>query len=98
MRQHRVEITATAEAHIRAITEWWRANRESNIFLDELAQAFAQLAIVPFLGPDYPQAPGTRRLQLRRSRYHVYYTVDTLRQIITVKAVWHMSRGGGPPL
>lgn len=33
---------------------------------------------------------------LPRSRYHVFYSVDG--NLVKVRAVWHASRGKGPPL
>ena len=41
-------------------------------------------------------SPGTRRLLLKGTRYHVYYvSVDGE---VRVLAIWHAKRGAGPPL
>jgi hypothetical protein len=33
-----------------------------------------------------------------RTRYHVYFAVEDARALVRVYAVWHASRGHGPPL
>lgn len=39
-----------------------------------------------------------RRILLHNSRYHVYYTADSDRREVMVRAVWHAARGQGPEL
>lgn len=96
----RVRTTSEADEHVRAIDEWWREHRKaaSSLFLDELDAAFALIASAPDVGRPYRRSPvdGTRRVLLARSRYHVYYV--TLDNEPVVLAVWHASRGSGPPL
>jgi plasmid stabilization system protein ParE len=96
----RVSTTPEADAQVRAIDEWWRENRLAarDLFLRELAAAFETMAHTPLLGRVYRQSPvpGTRRILLKRCRYHVYYVVHAGE--ITVLAVWHAGRGAGPPL
>lgn len=36
--------------------------------------------------------PGIRRLLLKHSRYHVYYTVDHSRRRVELLAIWHAQR------
>ena len=89
-----------ADAQVHAIDEWWRRNRLAapDPFLDELASAFRIIEYAPRLGRVYRQSPvpGTRRILLKRSRYHVYYVA--LDKEVRVFAVWHAQRGAGPPL
>jgi hypothetical protein len=33
-----------------------------------------------------------------RSRYHLYYEMETASRLVTILAVWHVSRGQGPAL
>jgi plasmid stabilization system protein ParE len=33
-----------------------------------------------------------------RSRYHLYYEVDLASRLVTILAVWHVSRRQGPKL
>jgi plasmid stabilization system protein ParE len=67
-------------------------------FSTRLAAAFALIASAPNVGHPYRRSPvgGTRRVLLARSRYHVYYA--PLDDALVVLAVWHASRGSGPPL
>jgi hypothetical protein len=37
-----------------------------------------------------------RKVRLPRTRYALYFTIDG--EIITVHALWHGTRGSGPPL
>ena len=94
-------VTTTPEggAQIRTIDDWWRENRRAspNLFLDELSDAFEILARAPQIGRLYrrSQVPGTRRLLLRVTRYHVDYVPRE--DEVRVLAVWHGERGVGPP-
>lgn len=95
-----VTTTPEADAQIRTIDAWWRENRRAapNLFLDELSAAFEVVARAPLIGRLYRQSPvpGTRRVLLKGTRYHVYY-VPTEHQVL-ILAVWHGKRGVGPPL
>jgi plasmid stabilization system protein ParE len=95
-----VRATPEADAQISEVDDWWRTNRRSSpdLFLEELTAAFNLIGDAPQLGRLYRQSPvpGTRRVLLKGTRYHVYYVPrpDELR----VLAVWHAQRGVGPPL
>ncbi len=95
-----VITTPEADSQIRGIDDWWREHRRASpdLFLDELANAFDILARAPQIGRRYRRSPvpGTRRLLLRATRYHVYY-VQREREVM-VLAVWHGERRAGPPL
>lgn len=95
-----VVTTPEADSQITTIDDWWRENRGASpdLFLEELSNAFEILARAPQIGRRYVQSPvpGTRRLLLRATRYHVYYV--PLEQVVMVIAVWHATRGFGPPL
>lgn len=72
-----VRTTPEAGDQIGAIDEWWRRNRLAapDLFLDELAGSFEIIGHTPQIGRVYRQSPvpGTRRILLKGSRYHVYY-------------------------
>lgn len=95
-----VGTTPEADTQIREIDDWWRKNRHSSpdLFLDELASSFNIISDAPHLGRLYRQSPvpGTRRVLLKGTRYHVYYVPSA--DEVTVLAVWHARRGAGPPL
>ena len=95
-----VTTTHEADAQIRTINDWWRENRRASpdLFFVELSGAFEIIAGAPHIGRPYRRSPipGTRRILLRATRYHVYYVpVD---HEVKVLAVWHGARGVGPPL
>ena len=102
MTRFAVQITAGAESQARTIEAWWAANRpkSTGLFAREFAAAIEQLAIAPRASSPYAvQRPlGTRRLLLRRSGYHVYYTIDEPGSVVTIRAVWHAARGRSPRL
>lgn len=95
-----VRTTPEADAQIRSIDAWWRANRAGSpeLFTVELTSAFELIGHTPNMGRLYRRSPvtGTRRLLLKSTRYHVYYapTLDH----VNVLAVWHGHRGVGPRL
>lgn len=95
-----VRTTPEVDAQMRAIDDWWRSNRPSSpsLFLTEVAAAFEIIAATPHIGRRYRQSPvpGTRRILLKGTRYHVYYARHA--DELIVLAVWHAQRGVGPPL
>lgn len=72
-----VRTTPETDAQIRNIDDWWHENRSSapNLFRDELTASFDVIGHTPRIGRLYRQSPvpGTRRVLLKSSRYHVYY-------------------------
>jgi plasmid stabilization system protein ParE len=72
-----VRTTPEADAQIGAVDDWWRRNRLAapDLFLEELAASFDVIGYTPQIGRLYRQSPvpGTRRVLLTGSRYHVYY-------------------------
>ena len=53
----------------------------------------------PFTGvPLRGRHRGLRRLVLHKTRYYVYYRVFDAAREVEVVAVWHTSKGMGPPL
>jgi hypothetical protein len=68
------------------------------LFEDELAEAGALLESGPLLARVFDEVGGrvVRRAPLPRTRYALYFTVGD--ELVTVHALWHGSRGSGPPL
>jgi len=95
-----VRSTPEADAQIREIDGWWRTNRRSSpdLFLEELTASFNIIGDAPQIGRLYRRSPvpGTRRVLLKATRYHVYYV--PLADEVRVLAVWHARRGVAPPL
>jgi len=95
-----VRTTPEADAQIRDIDDWWCRNRPASpdLFIDELTASFNIISHAPSIGRAYRHSPvpGTRRVLLKGTRYHVYYVSRASE--VTVLAVWHAQRGVGPPL
>jgi plasmid stabilization system protein ParE len=101
MAAHSVALSATAERQVRVIVAWLEQNQPDavSLFTSELAAAVEQLEHLPRLGSAYELSrPGVRRLRLRRSEHHVYYTVNDATRTVVVRAVWHCARGRRPRL
>lgn len=93
-----VITTAEADEHARAITRWWEGTGLGGRFVDDLARAFARLRELPYSGAPSRAHPGVRTLALRRWRVQLYYQVDAVATLVVIRAVWHTSRDGAPPL
>ncbi len=95
-----VVTTPVSDDHIQAIDAWWRENRAAaaGLFAEELAACVELLGRMPRVGRRYrhPHVGGLRRVLLRASRHHVYYTIDETQ--IVIHAVWHAQRGADPEL
>jgi plasmid stabilization system protein ParE len=99
--RYRLRIAADVWLQAAGIDSWWRGNRPAspNLFREELAAALERLEAAPLASRRYEredQASGLRRLLLPRSRYFVYFEVAD--DYVSVLAIWHASRGKGPPL
>jgi len=96
----RVEFTDGAREQVRAASAWWRENRRAapTLFENELGAVVALLESSPLLARVFDEIRGAvvRRARLPRTRYSVYFTVHD--DLVTVHALWHGSRGSGPPL
>ncbi len=102
MTRYRVVVAASAARHLKAIRAWSlsKTGDEPGLLLAELETAFERLRTLPHSGSLYTQSSivGVRRVRLRHSRYHVYYTVDDEAHQVLVRAVWYQRRGAGPTL
>ena len=77
-----------------------RANRHAapDLSRDEFAAALELIGLQPLAGRRYRRAlpAEVRRVILRSTRYHVYYTVREADALVV--AVWSAVRGTGPDL
>jgi plasmid stabilization system protein ParE len=97
-----IEILTTpaADAQIEAADTWWREHRPSatDLFANELSQAFALIAAMPTSAPRFAHAHvrGLRRLFMAKTKYHVYDVYGGTGAVVL--AVWSSRRGEGPRL
>lgn len=98
----RVELSPQAQTQIAAINLWWAENRPAAPVLVavEFQTAIQQLTTLPESGRlhDRRRQVYVRKLLMPRSRYHLYYEVDLASRLVTILAVWHVSRRQGPKL
>lgn len=98
----RVELSPQARDQLTTINLWWARNRPAApaLVAAELETAVQQLATSPESGHlhDGNRPLPVRKLLMPRSRYHLYYEVDSASRLVTVLAVWHVARGAGPRL
>lgn len=97
MTPRRIVFTDTAQHHVRREKRWWLNNRtHTELFASELEQAMKVIATLPGAGTDYPDAgiEGLRRIFLRKTACHVYYTFDD--DTVIVRALWGARRRHGP--
>ncbi|MSP60154.1 MAG: type II toxin-antitoxin system RelE/ParE family toxin [Myxococcales bacterium] len=99
MRAYRVEFSPEARDQAESVAAWWNDHRPAGptLFRDELAGAVGKLETAPSAGTEYKPVPQIRRVLMPRSRYHVYDFVDEATAVVQVRAIWHCSRGQGPP-
>jgi plasmid stabilization system protein ParE len=98
----RFSVARRAQRQILAAAKWWAENRPAApaLLREELESAYALIASLPFAGEAVPHSRivGLRRVLLSRTQYHVYYVAPNDEGVIAVLALWHTSRGKGPPL
>lgn len=99
MKQRHVSFTRTAQEHVAREKAWWLKNRDhTEIFAEELEQALKVIAILPGAGTLYQRSPvrGVRRVYLRRTALHLYYTFDD--NEVIVRALWGAHREHSPQI
>lgn len=94
----RVRLTKRAATEVERADAWWRENRPAVplAIRDDLASALGLLIAQPGLGRlvTNTKLAGTRRIQLDRVQYHVYFRVAG--EELVVLAFWHARRGDVP--
>lgn len=94
----RVRFTKRAAGEVERADTWWRENRPAvpRAIRDDLASALELLSVQPGIGRSVENAnlAGTRRIQLDRVSYHLYFRVAG--DELVVLAFWHAERGVKP--
>jgi plasmid stabilization system protein ParE len=101
--RYKVVVAARADGQIARAVAWWRKHRPAApmLLLEELGDALDLVATAPQAGIPYAyrgRVAGVRRLLLPGARYHLYYTIDEETRVVTVRVLWHATRGRGPAL
>lgn len=98
----KVWFTARARRRALHVASWWRANRPAapDLFEQELHEAKQALGAHPLLGTVYKTVGSwvIRRVLLRESEQHVYYSVNESAETVVVHTLWGARRGRGPKL
>jgi plasmid stabilization system protein ParE len=98
MKPRRVVTTPEADADAHRIDDWWVRHRGAapNLFLEELADAFALLAVEAGVGVRCTNRaiPGLRRYLLRATRYHLYFVHND--ELVVIVGIWGATRGTTP--
>jgi len=97
----KLAFTPEAEAQADECDRWWREHRDAkDIFAEELAATRTLLREAPEIGSMHTVLDGlpVRRVLLRKTRTHVYYSVDGDAELVTILAVWGAPKGRGPKL
>lgn len=91
-------FTKRAAGEVERADAWWRENRPAvpGAIRDDLASALELLSAQPGIGRSVENAKlaGTRRIQLDRVGYHLYFRLDG--DELVVLAFWHAQRGNEP--
>jgi plasmid stabilization system protein ParE len=98
--RYTVRLSKRASADLDVAGLWWRLHRREapTLFLEEFLAVGALLEDNPEAGVQHPKRVGVRLALMPLTRYHVYYRVNRSRKTIRIIAIWHNSRGSGPPL
>lgn len=84
------------------VDTWWRANRPDSrhAFATDFAVAIAVIHSFPLIRPPHDVVEGAviRRQLVKRTKHHVYYTVEETTQTVRILYVWGGPRGSAPPL
>ena len=94
-------VVDEAEEQLRAIDDWWRANRREapRLVVDEFQRCTTLLESSPDIGTGFHRTtiPGVRRL-IMKTRHVVYYVHDAQNAVVYVIAVWGGPKEGDPVL
>ncbi|MCA9623071.1 MAG: type II toxin-antitoxin system RelE/ParE family toxin [Myxococcales bacterium] len=99
-----MKLTWSPAARERAadIDAWWREERPAapHRFTEELIAAVRYILDYPEVPPVYVELDGyaVRRVLLKKTRQHVYYSVQPEKGRIWIHLIWGTRREDPPPL
>ncbi len=95
----RVLISKRAQRELERIDEQWREVADhTEVFADEFLEWVEKLGRVPGIGQPWPteKRPELKRVQLRKSEVHLYFTRDD--ETVRIMAAWWSRRKRPPKL
>ncbi len=97
----KLRFTPKARAQAKEAEAWWRENRElaPDQFTLELSYALDRIIRHPHIYQQHiVAAKAVRRVQMGKTRYHVYFMLDNKADEAIILAVWGQQRGKPPPI
>lgn len=98
----KIVFTPEADQQVEECDAWWRRNRKAtgSLFAHELAAVKELILKSPGIGTVYATLDGepVRRLLMKKTDNHLYYSVDHHRDCVIVHSVWGGPKEHGPKL
>ena len=98
----KTRFTSPAQRHADKIDRWWRENRPAtrDLFARELEEARKRIEQTPGIGTVYIERQGTSvlRVLLSKTKNHLYYELDSQKDVAMILAVWGAPKARGPKL
>ena len=95
-------MTPRAERELERVDGKWRELRPDvpDLVFEEFDEALTHLESTPHSGELIGERRGLplRRWLLSKTKYHLYFTVDVTRGVLTIHSVWGARRGSVPKL
>ena len=98
----KVEFSPEADREADEGANWWLGHRDKNprLFVIELTRAVRKLGRTPFVGW-LVETPGldyeVRYVPMKKTRFRIFYRVNTEAGVVEILRLWHMSRDAMPP-
>lgn len=98
MKAHLSKRAARAAERIDA--RWREQADDAGLFAAEFLAAIERLESMPTPGTPFPtpKRPALKRLLMPKSRCHVYFEIDDVKQTIQILHIWDGRRGHAPKL
>jgi hypothetical protein len=97
----KLKIFEEARLQFHIENAWWREHRDAtSLFAWEFLATLRDIQRMPGAGPIYVQRQGRtiRRCLMPKTRCHVYYRLDSERDLLSIYSVCGARRGRGPSL
>ena len=95
----KLRLTPRALGEAKRIKSWWRTHRDAHhLFDEELTRTLDTILATPTIGAPYASdlEVGVRRVLMRKTRNHIYYTVHD--DQVVILSIWGTPHKHGPKL